>query len=239
MFVSPRSDPSVRKHQKMLVAKRDGLMSIVTLVPSKDQPSSIETIDVAIAAHVTIPCSLCAVGDHHIFVGSRMGDSQLLKYTFETNSGASGVHAAQSDTAPASKRLRLPFEKGSEKIRDADEFLYGENNPLKEDVAAASATKADVRNTGGAGDTGLTFEPIDWLESRATGPIVSAAVGNVGNVDSHEFELLAAAGKDRCGALYKVCLQSASNTQNKFFADKYFANCHRFVTVSMWIASLS
>ena len=74
----------------------------------------------------------------------------------------------------------------------------------KQAPAAAAGTIGGVASTKGWKSTGLRLHPVDWLESRATGPITSAAVGNVGDVFTDEFELMVAAGRDKCGALYKV-----------------------------------
>ena len=277
----------------MLVAKRDGLMSVVTLIPNPSQPASVERIDIAVAARVTLPCCLCLVGPEHVFVGSRMGDSQLLAYSYVDGQGrADNTNADGGESVDIkgfdkgdeekhthrAKRARMPLPAIGDDVvsrEEEDFFLYGGDDGSSEDAQnmhpgsrlatatevngpgpgpgpgpgrgassvdkdagastksappqlslspstavptvptisasaagiaarAAAVAAGDVSNTGGVRDTGVRLRAVDWLESRATGPCVSAALGNIHDVYTDEFELLVAAGKDKCGALYKV-----------------------------------
>ena len=209
VFLEPPQDqatstPAPLPNPKLIVAKSSGLLSVVTLVPNPASPAAIDRLEVAIAAKVTIPCCLCLIGSKYLFVGSRMGDSQLLAIVASSDNGQDPALANDRHIA---KKRRL-FDPDEDKVPE-EEFLYADHDQpasttTSTSVAATTDAAVDVSNTGNAKDAGVAFIPIDWLECRATGPIVSAVLGNIGHVNRDEYELVAAAGKDKCGALYKV-----------------------------------
>lgn len=107
---------------------------------------------------VSIPHTITFMSPNYLFVGSRLGDSQLLQFTREQ------VH----ENGTSAKKLKL-----GEEDEDLDDFLYGDNlEKVEEDVEVVGENK-------------LVFNVLDTLVN--VGPCKVLRAANPANI-SNEFK---------------------------------------------------
>ncbi|KAK9727894.1 mRNA cleavage and polyadenylation factor subunit [Basidiobolus ranarum] len=167
---------------KLLILLKNGDFYIVELIQNG---RSLSSIRMAKAGTSVLPSCACKVLDQYFFLGSRLGDSLLIKY-FEKKS------------QPISMSLSEDHEKSN--AMDLDLDLYGNDYEISDETNEENHSAASLGSM-------YSFQVCDNLIN--TGPVNDMSVGESANIseefqlsdDKKPFELVLCSGNGKNGAL--------------------------------------
>ncbi|GMR47599.1 hypothetical protein PMAYCL1PPCAC_17794, partial [Pristionchus mayeri] len=180
-IVLDASESTVLSPSKISLCTREGKMLVVEL-ETDSSSNAVKGIDVTVVQDVTVVSTMVRCAEGHLFIGSRLGDSQFMQYTINKE------EVAMEDGPTPAKKSYL------EEMDDEERALYGEE---EEEQTEVKATR--------------TIESWEWRELDRLpniGPVLSITAGKPKNL-SREFEareepvfdLVTASGREREGSL--------------------------------------
>jgi cleavage and polyadenylation specificity factor subunit 1 len=151
--------------EQLVVSLKGGEIYLLTLVP--DGMRGIRNILFEKAAAAVLTSCICTLGSQYIFLGSRLGNSLLLKYTVKASRGA-------EDLEPPAKKAKTESVSGAEDLEPPAKKAKTESVSVGEDPDELEVYGTDT--TTGPMLTSYKFEVCDSLLN--IGPIADATIGN-------------------------------------------------------------
>lgn len=180
-IVLDASESAVINPSKISLCTREGKMILVDL-ETDSSSNAVKGMNVSLVQDVTIVSTMIRCAEGHLFIGSRLGDSQLMQYEIKTEEVA-----LEEGPTPAKKSYM-------EEMDEDDRALYGEE---EEEHTEVKETK--------------TLEIWEWTELDrlpSIGPVMSITAGKPMDLskefDAREepvYDIVTASGRDRQGSL--------------------------------------
>ncbi|GMT23540.1 hypothetical protein PFISCL1PPCAC_14837 [Pristionchus fissidentatus] len=190
-MVLDASESAVLSPSKIALCTREGQMLLVDL-ETDSSSNAVKSVDVSLVYDVTIVATMVRCAEGHLFIGSRLGDSQLLQYNIKKE------EVALEDGPTAAKKSYL------EEMDDDDRLLYGEEEEKETEVKSTRTVEI------------WEWNELDRLPS--IGPVLSVTAGKPKELSSEfegkddpVFDLVTASGRDKQGSL---CIMQRSIRPN-------------------------
>ncbi|KAF8371693.1 cpsf-1 [Pristionchus pacificus] len=180
-MVLDASESAVLTPSKISLCTREGKMILVHL-ETDSSSNAVKGIDVSLVQDVTIVSTMTRCAEGHLFIGSRLGDSQFMNYTITKE------EIGLDDGPSTAKKANL------EEMDDLDRELYGEEEDEHTEVKLTQ-----------------TIERWEWSELDrlpSIGPIMSITAGKPKDLsrefdtkDIPVYDLVTASGRDLQGSM--------------------------------------
>ncbi|PAV90363.1 hypothetical protein WR25_22093 [Diploscapter pachys] len=181
---------------KIFVGTQDGRLCVTHL--ESDSASSVKSIDFKFICETSIAYSLTACAAGHLFVGSRLGDSQFLKYAISNivigDDDDEGLEV--NGTEPEAKRMK----KGEIELDEDDLALYGDTiADLKTETTRRREQHIEVTEL----DRLLNIGPVKAMTAGGAHGTSAELLerANSGQMIDPVFDIVTASGHHKDGAL--------------------------------------
>lgn len=179
---------------RMVLSLKGGEIYIVTLITDSESLRNVKSFSIEKGPGSVIASCLVKCNEGHIFIGSRLGNSVLLKYTAKASQHAPSEELSSSDHHPEPSGVEM----SPERARDTD---YDELDHILEMNEVKSSTFSDIQS--------YSFEICDILLNIAPCgySILGESAGDYsefesgGGAGSSQFDLVTSSGHTKNGAI--------------------------------------